>query len=149
MWPQKWYASASPGLISEPAVRAPATVISPPATRERKPRRELPSGTQRSPPPLGGRQHGLELRARVERPLGEHGPVAAERDRERTAGDVGHRPRAGVLDLVEAPHGDPRVAREGVDDRFEPLADAAPLGGEHREPDPPGGEIAAERLDEP
>src|SRR3954451_7324623 len=107
MWPQKWYASASPGLISEPAVRAPATVMRPPATRERKPRRD--SGTQRPPAPLGRRQHGLELRARVERPLGEHRPVAAQRDRERAAGDVGQRPGAGVLDLVEAPHGDPRV----------------------------------------
>ena len=48
-------------------------------------------------------------------PLASTVPSRAERDRERAAGHVGQRPRAGVLGLVEAAHGDPRVAREGVD----------------------------------
>ena len=41
MCPQKWYASASPGLISEPAVFAPASAITPVPTRERNPRRDV------------------------------------------------------------------------------------------------------------
>src|SRR3954464_14851636 len=101
MCPQKWNASASPGLISEPAVRAPATAITPAPTRERKPRREVapascsaarpaivvPSAspasrlrTQRPPTALGGGEHGLELGPSVERPLGQDGAVGADGD---------------------------------------------------------------------
>src|SRR3954452_16908875 len=110
MCPQKWNASASPGLISEPAVRAPATAITPAPTRERNPRREVaaasccaarpvalarsstPAGwasslsralRKRTPPALGGGEHRLQLRPRVERALGQHGPVAAHGPRER------------------------------------------------------------------
>src|SRR3954466_12208174 len=97
-----------------PAVCAPATAITPAPTRERNPRLDVPaarssaawptrSRIQRSPATLGGREHGLQLRARVERPLGEHGAVGPDGDRERAAGYVGERPRVRVLDLVEAP----------------------------------------------
>src|SRR5918997_1020285 len=120
MCPQKWYASASPGLISEPAVCAPASAITPAPTRERKPRRDVlaasvsesRSGTERTPPPLRGGQDGLQLRARVERALGQHGAVVADRHRERAARHVGQRPRVGVFLLVEAAQRHPGVALE-------------------------------------
>ena len=70
MCPQKWNASASPGLISEAAVGAPATASTAPPTRARKPRREVfeasrsesRSATDGLPPALCGGEHGLELR---------------------------------------------------------------------------------------
>src|SRR5262245_44832405 len=99
MWPQKWYASASPGATRPPTAPAPVTPSTAPDTRERKPRREVPAatrslklGTDHAPALLGGGQHGLELRAGVEGPLGEHRAVGVECDGERAAGHVGDRP---------------------------------------------------------
>ena len=120
MWPQKWKASESPGSIRVPTVRAAVTAISAPPTRARKPRRELSrasesvrrsrcSGTRGTrsgprespigirlgalrPPPLGGRDHALQLGEVVEGPLGEHGSLG-DRGRSRT-GSPGSRARA-------------------------------------------------------
>src|SRR4051812_1084281 len=146
MCPQKWYASASPGLMRLPAVSAPASAITPTPTRERKPRRDVEparpsaarpirSGMRRPAPPLGGREHALELGARVERALGEDGPVGADGARERAAGNVGERPHVGVLDLVEPPQLDERMPPERVDRGRERMADVAAVGREHGERD--------------
>src|SRR5436190_16839057 len=143
MCPQKWYASASPGLTSDAVACAPASAITPAPTRERNPRREVPVasastasparlGTDRPTAPLGRGEYGLELRARVEGPLREHRAVGTDGDRERAAGDVGERPRVGVGDLVEAAQLDHRVARERRDRRLEGLADVTALGREDR-----------------
>src|SRR5918999_1014730 len=148
MWPQKWYASASPGATIPATVPAPVSPMTAPDTRERKPRRDVPaasrsesrdraapgrfgggrrSGTERPPAAFGGREDRLELRAGVERALGEDGPVGVERDGERAARRVGSRPRVRVADLLECPHRDPRVAREGRDGGRERPADPAAL----------------------
>ena len=96
MWPQKWYASASPGATSEPAVRAPATPSRAPTRdpRARKPRRGRRLDQRAAAPARG--EHRLELARRVERALGQHRAVGVERDRERAAGHVGGRPGVGV-----------------------------------------------------
>src|SRR5215218_3245862 len=81
MWPQKWYASASPGATSEPTVFAPATPITATPTRARKPRRELASATESAirppwltePPPecprpaAGPAAAGVRARSRADR----------------------------------------------------------------------------------
>src|SRR4051812_48612167 len=100
MCPQKWNASASPGLISDAAVGAPAAASTAPPTRARKPRREVSdasrsesrSATDGLAAALRGGEHGLELRGGVERPLGEHGPLAVDHHGVGAAGDVGGRP---------------------------------------------------------
>src|SRR4051812_11244040 len=118
MWPQKWWASASPGLIARPTrpTAEPATIALP--TRASRPRRDVraarssvsapsprrpPSATDRlAHPPLGRRQDGFELAEPVERALGEDRPVAGvEGDGVRGAGDVGEAPEMRVADLVE------------------------------------------------
>src|SRR5688572_6417344 len=113
MWPQKWYASASPGATREPTVFVPAIAIRPALTRPRKPRREVPAGAPvpasrlrsgRNAPPRCRREDRLELGRGVEGPLGEHGAVRVERYRERAAGDIGRRPGVRVARLVEFPH---------------------------------------------
>src|SRR5688500_8253527 len=100
MWPQKWYASASPGattaLTTEPPV-APSSAV---PTRASRPRRDVPSasssvaegrsasGTGRlRDAALGRGEHGLELRDRVERPLREDAPAGVEGERVRAAGN--------------------------------------------------------------
>src|SRR3954447_23018724 len=100
MCPQKWNASASPGLISEAAVGAPAAASTAPPTRARKPRREVSdasrsesrSATHGLPATLGGSEHGVELGGGVERALGEHRPLAVDHRGVGAAGDVGGRP---------------------------------------------------------
>src|SRR4051794_18149582 len=110
MCPQKWKASASPGLISEAAVGAPAAPSTAAPTRARKPRRDVPaarrsesrsSATDGLPAALGGGEHGLELRRRVEGPLREHGALAVDDDSVWAPGHVRGRPCRGVLLLVE------------------------------------------------
>src|SRR3712207_6504442 len=120
MCPQKWKASASPGLTSPPTVRAPARANTAPLTRARKPRREE-SGTGRAAP-LGGGEDRLELPRGVEGALGQDGAVGVEGDGERAAGGFGQRPRVGVADLVEGAHHDPRVALERAHGWCERLA---------------------------
>src|SRR6185312_10915951 len=105
MCPQKWNASASPGLISEAAVGAPAAASTAPPTRARKPRREVSaasrsdsrSATDGLPAALGGREDRLELCGGVERALGEDRPLAVDHDGVGAAGDVGRRPDLGVV----------------------------------------------------
>src|SRR4051794_7885277 len=97
MWPQKWNASASPGLISAPTAPAPAVRASSRETRARKPRRDVDaaspsvrdasSGTCVRESPLRRRQDALELAVGVERALRAHGSARVEGDRERAPGD--------------------------------------------------------------
>src|SRR5689334_1071707 len=109
MCPQKWNASASPGLISEAAVGAPAAASTAPPTRARNPRRDVSdasrsesrSATDRLPAALGGGEHGLELRGGVERALGQHGALPVHDDPVRAARHVRGGPGLGVLLLVE------------------------------------------------
>src|SRR4051794_9619145 len=122
MCPQKWYASASPGsmtaLIAEPAV----TPRSPAPTRASRPRREVERARSsvsfwlgmRRPvhAPLRRREHRLELRERVERPLREHRAFVVEGQGERGPRDPEARPVTGVADLVEADHAEVGVAGE-------------------------------------
>ena len=88
MWPQKWYASASPGATT-------ALTIDPPACAEqhradldeqpaaRRAQRELLGRRRRSAmgvrldAPLGRAEDRLELGERVERPLRQDGPRAS------------------------------------------------------------------------
>ena len=149
MWPQKWYASASPGATSEPTRlrardahhrRADAGQEAAPRARRRDgvgdPRR-LRSRAHRAAAALGGRQHRLELGAGVERALGEHGAVGVERDRERAAGHVGGGPRVGVARPRRTCAGRRSGARRSACDRGrERAAQPAALGGEDGEADP-------------
>ena len=152
VWPQKWKASASPGFTAF-ATTPPAVAASRPApTRARKPRREVSPASESSaspirsrsaisdlPPPgparrrLGGRQHALELGQVVERPLGEHGAVRIERDRERAARDPQLAPDLGARRPRRRPPPRRRVAGQGCDRRLQPAADAAALRGEDGE----------------
>src|SRR4051812_1188267 len=105
MWPQKWKASASPGLtMSLTAAAAPADSSAPP-TRASSPRREVRAAIaslQPSPmqqlqrvPRLPGAALGrgddrLQLAQPVEGALRQDGPVdGIERDRVRAPGDRG------------------------------------------------------------
>src|ERR1700704_957476 len=107
MWPQKWKASASPGLIAlattPPA--APATIARP--TRASRPRRDvraarpsvqLPtSGMRRlQRAALGRGQDALQLGEPVERALGQRDAgQRVESDGVRAAGRARLRPRGG------------------------------------------------------
>src|SRR6478672_9392831 len=123
VWPQKWWASASPGSISFATVPAAAPATSAPPIRARNPLREVsaarpssaspirpPSGDPLSnrrarvlsrPPPLGRRQHALQLGEVVERALGQHDAGTVQCDRERAARDGQLPPDVRVSDLVE------------------------------------------------
>src|SRR3954454_10287742 len=121
MCPQKWYASASPGLIAlatmPPAV--PATSTRP--TRASRPGREVRAARLSAKAPtsgmgrleraaLGRREHALELGQAVERPLGQRmAGQRVPRDGVGAAGRAGGRPRVGVASLVEDLHGQPRL----------------------------------------
>src|SRR5215210_7441076 len=107
MWPQKWYASASPGATREPTVRAPVTAISVPLTLARKPRRD--SFTRAAAPRWRGRT--------------------------RAAGDVGGGPGVGVADLVERPQAHQRVAAERLDGGLERAAHPTALRREDGKPE--------------
>src|SRR3954469_15193834 len=108
MCPQKWKASASPGSMTARAT-VPAAVAAKSAspTRASKPRRDVRAAScssmdrlQRAP--LGGADDALELAEPVERPLGQHDPVArVQRDRVRRAGHARGGPGLGVALLVE------------------------------------------------
>src|SRR4051812_5273171 len=131
MWPQKWKASASPGLTAlattPPAV--PTTSARP--TRASRPRRDVraarpsanaprsvhpprllaPLLARRAPTSgmrrlqrtaLRGGKHALELRQAVERPLGQHDAgERVERGGVRAAGHPRRGPGVGVAMLVE------------------------------------------------
>src|SRR3954451_24018004 len=97
MRPQKWKASASPGLVSAPTAPAPAVSASSLETRARKPRRDVEaasssvsdasSGTGVREPPFRRGQDALQLAVGVERALRAHRAAAVERDRERATGN--------------------------------------------------------------
>src|SRR4051812_6993685 len=107
MWPQKWKASASPGLTSFATVVAAVAASSASPARASSPRRDVRAascssmgGLERAP--LGGADDALELAEAVEGALRQHDPVARiQRDRVRRARHVGGRPGVGVAMLVE------------------------------------------------
>src|SRR3954468_18799230 len=107
MCPQKWKASASPGLTSRAAAPAAVAANRASPTRASRPRREVRAASDSSMdrlqrPLLGGADDALELGEPVERALGEDDPVArVERHgigRSRHGGDG---PGVGVALLVE------------------------------------------------
>src|SRR5215210_8927895 len=137
MWPQKWKASASPGLTEPPA----AAATSAPPSRARKPRREVARATAwlssgMSLPPLGCRQNRLQLAEAVERALRADGAVQGECDRVRAPRNGELLPRVAVASLVEDLDGNERVAVERRDCRLERAAQAATLGREDGQREP-------------
>src|SRR4051812_49924233 len=83
--------------------------------------------------PLCGGQEALELRRTVERALRQHGAVEGEDDGERAARNRERAPDVGVADLVEALHGEHRLAREAVDRGGQGVTHATAVGLEDGE----------------
>src|SRR5215216_6023043 len=154
MWPQKWYASASPGRITAPTIPAPAVAATAPPARPRNERRDVPAAGERgsSTPALSerpssapapsqrpssapapsarGRDHGIELARVVHGPFREHDAARPERDGERRPGHPRGGPCLGLGRLVEATHLD---ALERVGGRHHALAERATGAGEEGE----------------
>src|SRR3954454_10645964 len=122
MCPQKWKASASPGLVSAPTAPAPAVSASSLETRARNPRREVEaasssvsdasSGMGVREPPFRGGQDALQLAVGVERALRAHGAAGVEGDRERASRNPELPPQLSVAHLIEDLDCDERVALE-------------------------------------
>src|SRR5438067_7148525 len=99
---------ASPARASSPRREVPSTTA--------RPRRAPASGTRDlALAALRGGHHALQLAQRVERALGEHRPVEAERHGIRTARHVERAPGRGVAVLVETAQGKQWIAREVLD----------------------------------
>src|SRR3954454_24761909 len=139
MWPQKWKASASPGLIAlattPPA--APATIARP--TRASRPRRDVRAARPSAHTPtsgmrrlqraaLGRREHALELGQAVEGALGQRDAgQRVERHRVRAAGHAGLGRGGGVALLVEYLDGEPSLAGQQLDRGRDGVAERAAL----------------------
>src|SRR3954469_3955276 len=123
MWPQKWKASASPGLTTLDTALAAVAANSASPTRASRPRGDVRAARSSSMDrleraPLGRADDALELGEPVERPLGQHDPVArVQGDRVRRAGHAGDSPGLRVTVLVEDLDGQPRLAAEQLDAR--------------------------------
>src|SRR5947207_11450884 len=143
MCPQKWKASASPGLTRARTAPAPAASASIRDARARSPRRDVdvaspsagapPSGMYVRKLPFSRRDDALQLTVRVESALGTYGAVAVEHHRERAARDVQRAPHVRVLHLVEDLDRDERIAGERRDDRLQALTEPAGVGREDGE----------------
>src|SRR3954451_9930492 len=141
MWPQKWNASASPGLTRAVTAVPPAASASNRDARARKPRREVDLASPSASgvmsgmgvhAPLRRREDSLELSVAVERPLRPHASARVERNGVRAAGNPELAPHSGIVDLVEFGHVHEGVAAERGDDRLQRAAEAAALRGEDR-----------------
>ena len=110
-----------------------------------------PAGGVGPPAALGGGQHALELGARVEGALGEHGAVAVERDRERAAGDVGSGPRLGSRASSNVRTTTRGCVAQGRDRGRQRAAHAAAVGSEDRQAETTavGLELRAQRAAAP
>src|SRR5215211_2052755 len=128
MWPQKWYASASPGRITAPTMPAPAAVAATPPARLRNARREVtptpfPTASLECPGAapgdavkrLGGRRYARAERAT---PAGEERQPKAVASGARERAAVGG---AGPARRVAARALEPRRKRTRLADR-RPLA---------------------------
>src|SRR4051795_9969330 len=107
MWPQKWKASASPGLTTLDTALAAVAANSASPTLASSPRREVRAASSSSMDRLerallGRADHALELAEPVERALGQDDAVPrVQRDRVGRPGHARGRPRVGVAVLVE------------------------------------------------
>src|SRR4051794_29949973 len=139
MWPQKWKASASPGLTTLDTALAAVAANSASPTLASSPRREVRAASSSSMDrlqraALGRADHALELGEPVERPLGQDDPVAwIEGDRVGGPRDARGGPRVGLALLVEDLDGQPRLGAEQLDRRRDGGAQGAALRGEDRE----------------
>src|SRR5256885_10274445 len=149
MCPQKWNASASPGLTSAETASAPAASASIRETRARKPRRDVDaasssvsaatSGMDRlDSVALGGREDPLELAVAVERSFRTDMAVAVECDRIGTPGDVEGSPHVRLPNLVDFGDRDERIPAERRDDRLERPTEPTPVRREDRQRQPAG-----------
>src|SRR4051812_6782686 len=107
MWPQKWKASASPGLTTLETALAAVGANSASPTRASSRRREVRAASASSMDRLqrallGRADHALELAEPVERALGQDDAVPrVQGDGVRRSGHARGRPRVGVPVLVE------------------------------------------------
>src|SRR6476619_6010684 len=135
MWPQKWKASASPGLTSAATAPPPATSASKRDVRARKPRREVDSARLSPTAPASGSlgNNRLELTVGVERPFRPHLSEAIDDHRIGAARDIEAAPDVSVAYLIEDEEFDGRVPSEGSEGRLQRSAQAAALGREDGE----------------
>src|SRR5215217_8844462 len=140
MWPQKWNASASPGLTSAPTPPAPATNASRRDVRARNPRRDVDDARSSAIDATSGIREGalcgcedaLELAVAVERPFRADVPVTVERDSVRTAWNTELAPDVGVARFVELGERQERIAAKRREHRLQGLAQTTAVRGEHR-----------------
>src|SRR5437868_7686064 len=138
MWPQKWWASASPGFTSAARAPTPATSVSRRDVRARKPRREVDSARLSPMTPASGScgNNRLELTVGVERPLRPHLSERVDDHRIGAAGNIEAAPDVGVADLVEDEDRDGRIPSERGERRLQRSAQPAALGREDSEHHP-------------
>src|SRR5512142_1069932 len=114
MWPQRWYASASPGFTSAATALPPATSASSRDVRARKPRRDVDTASPSPIAPASGSRGNdrLELAVSVERSLRPHCTDLVDDDGVRAAGNVEAPPDVCVAHLVEDVERDRRILSE-------------------------------------
>src|SRR4051812_1573991 len=144
MWPQKWNASAVPGLTSAEIAPPPARTARNREVRARKPRRDV-DAARLSPIGRTSGKYGLrdrslrcgddslELAVAVERAFGANLSFAVDRDRVRAPGNTQAPPEIRVANLVENSNAQMRARAEGVDDGHQRLTEPARLRREDGE----------------
>src|SRR5580765_4321562 len=138
MWPQKWNASASPGLTSAATAPPPARRASSREVRARKPRRDVESARLSPMTPASGSRgnNRLELTVGIERAFR---PYLSERvydHRIRAAGNIEAAPDVGVAHLVEDEERNSRIPSERGERRLQSSAHPAAFGREDGERHP-------------
>src|SRR5215467_5287269 len=146
MWPQKWNASASPGLTRAATALPPAASASRREVRARKPRRDVVSARLSARPPGSGRRgnNRFELAVSVERALRPDLSAFVDDHGIRAAGNVQPTPDVGVADLVEDEKRNRRLLRERGERRLQRPAQPAPLGREDGERHPRVASVSGE-----
>src|SRR5580765_4386950 len=103
MWPQKWNASASPGLTNAATAPPPARSASSRDVRARKPRRDVDSARPSPKAPASGSRgnNRLELTVGVERPFRPYLSERVDDHRIRATGNIEAAPDVRIAHLVE------------------------------------------------